>query len=63
MLCKCEVMGKSNQVHYQRRRHGHEHEQVKLTTSLYHTLTDTSYHITTFLTDDKMLWILLHFQD
>ena len=48
---------------YQRRRHGHNHEQVKLTTSLYHTLTDTSYHITTFLTDDKTLWILLHFQD
>ena len=48
---------------YQRRRHGHNHEQVKLTTSLYHTLTDTSYHIITFLTDDKTLWILLHFQD
>ena len=53
----------SNLKNYQRRRHGHNHEQVKLTTSLYHTLTDTSYHITTFLTDDKTLWILLHFQD
>ena len=41
----------------------YDHEQVKLTTSLYHTLTDTSHHITTFLRDDVTLWILLHFQD
>ena len=50
-------------LYYQRRGNGHDHEHVKLTTSLYHTLPDTSHHITTFLRQDVTLWILLHFQD